>query len=204
MTCLRTLVIALAGVVLLAAVSWGETTISVGISGPGAVNDSTIKIGQPVSVDIYWTNKDDDRRGFTTGFRVFSETIKSIRHWPDSGKDYTLPDSSIGISESGDIRAHAGWEGTKVWDFTGIRLVPIDWDGNLPDTIGFGGLVVKNRYGAHEMKKVLSWTMVVPQAGTIVVDSSFFRPGGIWAVVGPDGIEMKPVWGGPYKFKVVE
>ena len=204
MTCLRTLVIALAGVILFAAVSWGETIVSLGISGPGAVNDSTIKVGQPVSVDIYWTNKDEDRRGFTTGFRVFSETIKTIKHWPDSGKGYTLPDSGKGISESGDIRAHAGWEGARVWDLSGNRTVAIDWNGTLPDTIGFGGFVVKNRYGAHDKKKVLSWAMVVQQAGTIMVDSSFFRPGGIWGIVGPDAVEMKPVWRGPYKFKVVE
>lgn len=204
MTCLRALVVALAGVILFAAVSWGETIVSLGLSGPGAVNDSTIKVGQPVSVDIYWTNKDEDRRAFTTGFKVFSETIKSIKHWPDSGKSYTLPDSSKGISELGDIRAHAGWEGTNVWDFTGLRIISIDWNGTLPDTIGFAGLVVKNRYGPHDKKKVLSWAMVVPQAGTITVDSTFFRPGNQWVIIGPDAKEVKPVWGGPYKFKVVE
>jgi len=204
MTNLRTMFVILAGLVLCAAVSWGETTVSLGISGPGAVNDSTIKVGQPVSVDVYWVNQDEDRRGFTIGFKMFSDGIKSIRHWPDSGKAYNLTDSSKGINEAGDVRAHSGWEGTNTWDFTGIRFVPIDWDGNLPDTVGFGGLVVKNRYGPHAMKKVLSWSMVVPQAGTIVVDSSFFRPGGRWAIVGPDAKEIKPAWLGPYKFKVVE
>jgi hypothetical protein len=205
MTHVRTFLVALAGITLIAAASWGQTAISVGISGPGAVNDSTIKVGQPVSVDIYWSNKDDDRRGFTTGFRISSETIKSIKHWPDSGKGFTWADSGKVIdTTSVDVRAHSGWEGTNTWDFTGIRQVPIDWDGNLPDTIGFGGLVVKSHYGVHDKKKVLSWTMVVPQAGMIVVDSTYFRPGGVWAIVGVDAVEIKPAWGGPYKFKVVE
>ena len=201
----RTLAFALVGIAMLAGVASGETAISVGISGPGMINDSTIKVGQPVSVDVYWTNKDDDRRGFTTGFRMYSETIKSIKHRPDSGKTFTWADSGKVIDTAvANVRAHAGWEGTNVWDFTGIREVPINWDGNLPDTIGFGGLVVKNRYGIHDKKRVLSWTIIVPQAGTLVVDSTYFRPGGIWAIVGEDGIEIKPAWGGPYKFKAVE
>ena len=163
---LRTMLVVLVGVVLFAAVSSGETRVSLGLSGPGAVNDSTIKVGQPVSVDVYWLNQDDDRRGFVTSFRIFSDNIKTIKHWPDSGKAYNLADSGKGVSEAGDVRAHSGWEGTNVWDFTGLRLITVDWNGNLPDTIGFGGVVVKNRYGPHERKKVLSWAMIVKAAVT--------------------------------------
>jgi len=192
---LRILVLALGASVLIAAAATAETSITMAISGPGAVNDSTIKVGQPVSVDIYWANEDEDRRGFTTGFKITSETIKTIVHVADSGN---------GINDAGDIKAYGGWEGTKAWDFTGIRAVPVDWNGNLPDTLGFGGLRAKIEYGPHPKKKVLSWTMVVPQAGMIQIDSTFFRPGGVWAVVGPEGVEVPPVWGGPYEFKVVE
>ena len=184
------------GIVAVCAVSaLGQTTISLALSGPGAVNDSTIKMGQPVSVDIYWENKDADRRGFTTGFKLFSPTIKSIVHVPDSGK---------GINPAGDLKAHGGWEGTNTWDFSGVRVIPIDWDGTLPDTIGFGGLRGQVKYDAHPKKKVLSWTMVVQQVGQLMVDSTFFRPGGIWAVADPGGNEIPPVWHGPYKFTVVE
>lgn len=191
----RILGMALVLVVLCAAIAMGETKISVAISGPGAVDETTIKAGEPVSVDIYWDNGDDDRRGFTTGFRIFSETIKTIIH---------VADSSGGLTEAGDVKAHNGWEGFSAWDFTGIRAVLNDWDGELPETIGFGGLRVKNVYDAHENKKVLSWTIIVPETGKFTIDSTFYLPGGIWAIVGPDGAEIKPAWGGPYTFKVVE
>ena len=195
MTHLRIFGAALLAVIMCAAAGVGETSITMALSGPGALEDGTIKAGEPVSVDIYWENGDDDRRGFTTGFKVSSETIKNIVHVADSGK---------GLTEAGDVKAHGGWEGTQAWDFTGIRAVPVDWDGVLPDLIGFGGLRVKNVYNAHENKKVLSWTMIVPEAGTIHIDSSFYRPGGLWAIVGPDGAEVPPAWGGPYTFEVVE
>ena len=195
MTQIRILSVALAGVLLCASVGMGETSISMAISGPGAVNDSTIKAGEPVSVDIYWENGDPDRRGFTTGFSITSETIKNIVHVADSGN---------GINEAGDIKAHSGWEGTTAWDFTGIKAVMVDWDGELPELLGFGGLRVKNVYNEHENKKVLSWTMIVPEPGVIAIDSSFYKPGGIWAVVGPDGVEVAPAWGGPYVFQVIE
>lgn len=195
MTLSRIVGISLVTIGLSAATAFGQTSITLKISGPGAVNDSTIKVGEPVSIDIYWENKDDDRRGFTTGFKISSETIKTIIHVADSGN---------GVNPLGDIKAFNGWEGTKAWDFTGVKVIDADWDGNLPELIGFGGLRVKNRYDAHENKKVLSWTMIVPEEGTIMVDSSFFKPGGVWAIVGPSGVEVTPVWGGPYVFKVVK
>jgi len=126
MTQLRILGMTLVFVVLCAAIGMGETKVTLAISGPGAVNDTTIKAGEPVSVDIYWENGDDDRRGFTTGFKITSETIKNITHVADSGN---------GINDFGDVKAHNGWEGFSAWDFSGIRAVLIDWDGQLPDLI---------------------------------------------------------------------
>ena len=195
MTQLRVIGMALVLIVLCAAIGMAETKVTLAISGPGAVNETTIKAGEPVSIDVYWENGDDDRRGFTTGFKISSETIETIVHVADSGN---------GLNEAGDVKAHNGWEGFSAWDFTGTRAVFNDWDGALPELLGFGGLRVKNVYDAHENKKVLSWTMVVPETGQITIDSSFYKPGGIWAIVGPDGIEIKPAWGGPYTFTVVE
>lgn len=223
MTHLRILGTALVLVVLCASIGMAETKITVAISGPGAVNETTIKAGEPVSVDIYWENGDEDRRGFTTGFQMTSETIKTIVHVPDSNfviadsaavrlaaqqQDSTTEDIGLAVGDTvwtlAEAYAHNGWDGFSAWDFTGLRTVPNDWDGNLPDLIGFGGLRVKNVYNAHENKKVLSWTIVVPEAGMITIDSSFYSPGGIWAIVGPDGVEILPAWGGPYTFEVVE
>jgi len=195
MSYLRVTIVVLGLALVWAAAASGQTTISLSLSGPGAVNDSTIKVGQPVSVDIYWENKDPDRRGFTTGFRVSSPTIKTIVHVPDSGK---------GINPEGDLKAFGGWEGTGTWDFTGIRAVLTNWDGKLPDTVGFGGLRAKIEYNAHPRKKVLSFTMIVPEAGEIVVDSSYYGSGRIWTIAAPGGKEIPPAWKGPYKFKVVK
>jgi len=189
----------LVGVVLvilcLAAGTAMGTDVFLAISGPGAVNDSTIKAGEKVSVDIYWANDTDDLRGFTTGFKISSADIKTIVHVADSGK---------GINTQGDIKGHNGWENTAVWDFAGVWPVMTNWDGALPDQIGFGGLVIKNHYGKHEKQKVLSWEIIVPDAGALTIDSAFFPPGGIWAVALAGGVEAKPTWHGPYKYQVVK
>ncbi len=166
-------------------------TVDMEISGKGAVNDSTIKVGEPVSVDIYWSNDKDGRRGFTTGFRVFSDDINKVIHVSDSGN---------GLNDNGDIKGHNGWENTSVWDFAGIWTVMVDWDGALPDTVGFGGAVIKNRYDKHEREKVLSWDLIIPEEGTITIDSTFFRTGGFWKF----GSGEQPEWKGPYTFKVVK
>jgi hypothetical protein len=197
MTLPRILGLTLVLVMLCAAAGMGETKISVTISGPGVVRENTIKVGEPVSIDVYWENEDDDRRGFTTGFKMTSKDIKNIVHVPDTAK---------GLTEEGDIKAHNGWDGYLAWDYSGLRVVRSegDWDGVLPDLVGFGGLRVKNVYNAHENKKVLSWTIIVNEPGRLTVDSSFYDPAGIWAIVGPDSEEIRPTWGGPYTFLVIE
>lgn len=166
-------------------------SVTMKISGPGAINDSTIKMGEPVFVDIYWANDKDKRRGFTTGFYIASKDIKKIIHVADSGK---------GLNKVGDIKGHNGWENTSVWDFAGIWAPEVNWDGTLPDTIGFGGATMKQDYNKHDEMKVLSMEMIIPEEGTIVIDSCFYRPGGFWKF----GSGEKPTWGGPYEYKVIK
>jgi hypothetical protein len=171
-------------------------SVSMKLSGPGAVNDTTIKAGQKVSVDIYVAN-DTVVTGFTLGFSIKSPSIKSITH---------VYDSSKGLTEDGDVKAYNGWEDTSIWDFEGVFVSgKSDWDGQLPDLIGFGGVCFKNDYRPHDLKRVLSFDIVVPDTGMIVVDSSFFPPGGNWMFAGPPPDQIKvPKWGGPYKFKVIK
>lgn len=164
--------------------------VSLKISGPGAIDDTTIKVGEKFSVDLYFSN-DTIRRGISVGFRIFSDDIKKIVHAPDSGN---------GISEQGDIKAYNGWQNKSVFDFTGIIITNNDWDGDLPDTAGFVGIVIKKRYQPHAETKCLSWDIIVPTTGTITIDSCFFPPGGDWMY---DNNQL-PEWGGPYTFKVVE
>ena len=171
-------------------------SVSLQISGPGAVNDSTMKAGEKVSVDIYFTN-DTIRTGFTLGFKVTSPDIKAVVHVPDSGN---------GLNNRGDVKGHGGWEAKEVWDLYGVFAVEVDWDGVLPDLLGFGGLAAKQIYGAHELDKKLSFDIVVPETGTLVIDSSFYPPGGKWMYSSPPGVVPShyPEWGGPYTYKVIK
>ena len=171
-------------------------TVMVKLSGPGAVDESTIRVGQPVSVDFYIEN-DTVYTGFTMGFKVTSPDIKSVEY---------LADTASGINKRGTIKGHNGWQGKEVWDLGGVYVVDTAFTGVLPDTLGFGGLCVKHRYTAHKSEKKLSFDMIVPTAGTIVVDSSFFPPGGKWLFSAPArlGESVAPIWAGPFKFKVIK
>lgn len=169
------------------------TTISLSISGKGAINDSTIAAGEPVSLDLYFENE-RVHRGFTMGFKMVSDDIKKIVHVSDSGN---------GVNPNGDFKAYNGWQDKSIWDMNGIYLVECDWNGILPDTIGLGGICVKQSYKPHEKKKCLSFDIMVPTTGTFVFDSCFFPPSGIWVLVGDDNEGYPPIWGGPFKISVV-
>lgn len=171
------------------------SSISMKISGPGAVNDSTIKAGEKVSVDIYIAN-DSVFKGYSLGFTVKSPTIKTVVHVVDSGN---------GLNERGDIKGYNGWDDKSIWDFGGVFVVERDWDGELPEIVGFGGLSIKKIYEPHELAKVLSFEMIVPDTGVITIDSSFFPPGGTWMFSAPPPGRMEePDWLGPYTFKVIK
>ena len=189
--------LAIAAIALLMSSGW-TASVSLGISGEGAVDETTIKAGQPVSVDIYFEN-DAPRTGITVGFKVWSDEIEKIIHVADSGN---------GLNDAGDVKGHADWagEGKKVWDLFGIFAVLTDWDGVLPDTLGFGALCNQNEYLPHELEKKLSFEIIVPFPGTLVVDSSFYPPGGTWLYSSPPNTipSHVPEWKGPYEFKVIE
>jgi hypothetical protein len=181
--------------VLLTGSAWAESSISMKISGPGAVNDSTIKAGETVFIDIYTVN-DKERKGVSFGFTIKSEDIKQIVH---------VADSAGGVNKSGNVKGYNGWDGKGIFDVTGVLAPEIDWNGELPDLIGFAGAVAKQRYKAHEEMKVLSMGIMVPTEGTIVVDSQFFPPGGYWKWVPGETKEGDmPAWKGPYSWKVVK
>lgn len=181
---------AVLGIGLMLTGSAMSASVSLKLSGPGAVNDSTIKAGKHVFVDVYWTN-DKDRRGFTAGFKFLSKDIKQIVHVADSGK---------GLNKNGDIKGYNGWQDKSVFDVTGVMCPTIDWDGKLPDVMGFGGAVAKQRWEPHKALKTMSVEMIVPKPGTLTVDSSFWPPAGYWKF----GSGEKADWAGPYHFKVVK
>jgi len=170
--------------------------ITMMLSGQGAVNDTTIKAGQPVSIDVVVEN-DTVFTGFTMGFKLTSPDLAEIVH---------LADTNGGLNEAGDVKGHNGWQDQSIWDLNGVFVRETDWDGKLPETIGFGGLSVKSRYTAHKAERKLSFDIIVPQAGVLVIDSSFFPPGGKWLFSAPAriGPSLGPEWGGPYKFNVIQ
>lgn len=166
------------------------------ISGKGAVNDSTIKAGEPVSVDLYIEN-DVVRTGFTLGLSIESNDFKTINHTP-----YVTG----GMNENGDIQGHNGWQDKSVWDLGGVYVVERDWDGTLPDLIGFGGVSVRQEFKPRKLFKALSFNLVMPDPGSLVIDSAFFPPGGKWLFASPPRIapSENPGWGGPYHYKVIK
>jgi len=165
-------------------------SIAVKLSGPGAVNDSTIKAGENVFFDLYWAN-DTIRKGFMVGFELSSEDIGEVIH---------VFDSTGGLNNNGDVKGHNGFENKSIFDLFGIKAPEVDWNGKLPDVIGMGGVVVKQRYRPHEEMKCISWELIVPTPGTLSIDSTFWAPGGYWKY---DNGEL-PQWGGPYYFTVIE
>lgn len=189
----KTLVVLCGGVIALAAMA-GATTVSMKISGPGAVNDSTIKAGEKVSFEIYCSNE-KQLKGISLGFKLYSKDIKTVVHVADSGK---------GLNKAGDIKGWNGWNDKSMWDFGGIWPALKNWEGNLPDTIGFAGLVAKKIYPPHPVMKTLSFDVVIPTAGTIAIDTTYYPPGGSWKVVLEGNLNEEPVWKGPYKWHVVK
>lgn len=194
MRVLKVLMVTVCAAGLLAAVA-GASSISMKLSGEGVVNDSTVKAGTPVNVDIYIEN-DSLFTGFSFGFIVTSPDIKKVIHVADSGN---------GLNKGGDIKGHNGWQDASIWNFGGVYAVERDWDGNLPDMIGFGGLCIQQEYSPHDIQKVLSFTLVAPDAGTVVVDSAFYPPGGRWLFATPSpAAAHEPDFGGALTFKVVK
>ena len=167
------------------------TDVSMQISGSGAVNDSTIKVGEKVTFDIYFEN-DTEFKGFSLGFKIKSEDIEKVTHLKDVGN---------GLNKEGDIKGYNGWENNSVWDLGGIYVIERDWDGNLPDLLGFGGVCKSKVYTPHEKSKKLSFDLMFDREGMVTVDSSFFPPTGKWLFSPPN---TSPTWHGPYTFKVVK
>lgn len=191
----KVLTIAIA-VLALGAANAVATGVSMQLSGKGAVNETTIKAGEPVSVDIILEN-DTIFTGFTMGFHLFSKDFDRVEH---------VADTNGGLNEAGDIKGYNGWHDQSVWDLNGVFVRETNWDGDLPDTIGFGGLAVKKQYKAHQPERKLSFEILVPEAGVLVIDTAFFPPGGKWLFSAPArlGPSLAPHWGGPYEFKVVK
>jgi len=180
---------------VLAGAAYGAS-ISLQISGKGAVDENTIKVGEPVSIDIYFVN-DANRTGMTIGFGLTSDDIPEIVHLADSGS---------GLNERGDVKGHNDWATAEVWDLFGIFVVESDWDGKLPDVLGFGAVANEGNYAPHELEKKLSFDIMVPTPGTLVIDSAYYPPSGKWMFSSPPQERPShfPEWKGPYTFKVIE
>lgn len=176
--------------------------VAMKLSGPGVVNDSTIKAGQKVSLDFYFDNA-SEYNGFSAGFRLFSpdKSIKTVTYPADSGN---------GMNKRGNMKAFNGWETKQIFDF-GFWAPEPDADGNLPEVFGYAGVCMKQRWTPHAMLKTCGMEFIAPTAGTLVVDSSNTSPHYLKVTrtqlaadtTGLPKTEI-PVWKGPYKITVVQ
>lgn len=197
MTKMKLLTVCAAGICMLAFAAMADTGVKITISGEGVVNDSTIKVGKPVTVEVHFAN-DTTRSVFTTGFKMTSDDVKTIKHVKD--------DNSIFL-DSVWVGGYNGFQDKTIWDMTGLRVVPIDWDGNMPELIGFGGVAVRQGLPKQDFTKQFSWDFIAEQTGTIVIDSSFYPPRNRWIFATPEragGEPVEPDWYGPYTITVIE
>jgi hypothetical protein len=164
------------------------------LSGPGVIDDTTIAAGQPVTLEFHLTN-DQNRRGLSMGFEISSDDIEKIVHVADSGN---------GMTPLGDIKAYNGFETNQYFDLKGLWININAWSGDLPDTVGFAGLNLRTVYPPHPLMKAFTCDIMVPTPGTLVVDSTFCRPGITWKAFDMEEKEEYPTWHGPYNFKVVQ
>ena len=171
-------------------VSAQNSEVKLMISGPGAVNDSTIKAGQPLDIEVHCSSK-VERTGYTLGLKFSSSSIKTLKHVADSGN---------GMDAAGSIKGYNFWKDKSFFDLD-LGVKEQEWDGTMPEHLGFWGLSAKRSLPPIEMTKAFSIRIVVPDTGTIVVDSSFFPPAGSWMFAPPGDA---PKWSGPYKYKVVK
>lgn len=173
----------------------GETIMRLKLSGPGAINDSTIRAGQPVSVDVYYSNS-KTRRLFFMGLKFSSPDIKSVVHVGDSGK---------ALNDHGDIKGHNGFDDHSIWDMRGTIVGSTDWDGTLPDIAGVGGVCIKQQFEPRPLTKSLSFTMSFPTPGSVTVDTCSWGPRKINSNQFLNGDDREaPQWDGPYHFVVVK
>lgn len=177
------------------------TTISMKLSGPGVVNDSTVKAGQKVSLDIYSENN-EEWQGITFTFKMTSPTIKKVE----------FPSDSTGINERGNVHGFNGWQDKSIWDLF-VKVPEYELNGELPEVFGVGAAVVKNKYKSHPKQKILSFDVRFTETGAVIIDSTSIpgNGGSVWKVarsprVTPVGKEsQEPVkWNGPVRFKVVK
>ena len=151
-----------------------SSTVSIKLSGAGKVNDSTIKAGQKVSLDIYFDNE-VPRMGLSLGFRIFSpdKSITTILHPADSGNG--IEDSKGGVR--GDIKGYNGFEDKAIFNLLN-KAVITNWDGKLPDTMGIMTMVFAELTLGVNVKELLPDPL-----GAVVVrpeirydNASGFRP----------------------------
>ena len=141
------------GCCVLVATAAMSATVSMKLSGAGKVNDSTIKAGEKVSLDVYFDNE-KPRMGLSIGFKISSpdKSITTIVHPADSGKG--LDDSA------GDVKGYNGYEGKGIFDLLNKPIFS-DWDGTLPDQMGFMTHIFKKIWPVQPVQSTYTRTTVV-------------------------------------------
>ena len=152
----------------------------------GLYSADTLAVNTPVTFHIRMTNNTGNNiTGLTTGFRVFSSTGAQ---WGTTSADTT-----------------GAITGSMLESFF---INEFSTDGAGADTIGFGGFRLFAPGIPSGFNEVISTITIGPidptyGGGQICLDSSFYRPVGVWKW-STSGGDHHPSWDGPHCYTIAD
>jgi len=87
------------------------------------------------------------------------------------------------------------------------RIIHVADSGNgLNENGDIKGYEGWNDKSVSDLKKTISFEIIVPEPGTLVLDSAYYPPGGKWLFSSPPRLAgpSSPSWDGPHTFKVIK
>ncbi|KAA3634434.1 MAG: tandem-95 repeat protein, partial [Calditrichaeota bacterium] len=148
----------------------------------GTTGLGNLQTGVPVTFNIRVTSDASNHTGITNGFQVYS------------------PDGAVWNSFVGDTLTSGLASGFDLVFSTNH----FSDDGMGADTVGFGGAALFQSGIPANFSEVAYAITIGPIAEselgkTIVLDSSFYTPTGVWKWAGPEAF---PTWDGPHTFTI--
>jgi len=124
----------------------------------------------PVNIKIYFENDCGDISGFSVPFSIYSPdgSVAKITHFDVDG--YSAYDLFGGSWNDKSITMYNGWNSSYFSPV--MNHYGSDWDGYLPDTINFTGIIdFMQRWAIDTMTHRMSYAVQVNGSGTLCIDS---------------------------------
>lgn len=144
----------------------------------------TIEVNQEITFYLRITGDENNYSGIANGFRIYS---------PDGAEWGSLTPDTISF----------GWP--DMFDLIyAMNIFSITGSG--ADTVSYSGVKLSGS-GLPAFFDEVAYTMTIGPIDpsyhkkTIVLDSSYFPPTGVWKWAGPNAL---PAWGGPYSFTIFD